>query len=132
LRESMFAPEQNDPQKLRASELDFAAMFNALPEPHLVLTPDLIMVEANEARIRATGVARSDFAGRHLFEVFPDNPDDPNATGVANLRASLARVLRHGVPDAMAIQKYDIRTEGGAFEERYWLPLNFPVDRSSC
>jgi len=31
------------------------------------------------------------------------------------------------VPDAMAIQKYDIRKpeeKGGAFEERYWSPIN--------
>ncbi len=88
------------------------------------------MVEANEARIRATGVARADFVGRHLFEVFPDNPDDPSATGVANLRASLDRVLQHRAPDAMAIQKYDMprrEEDGGGFEEKYWLPLNYPV-----
>ena len=31
--------------------------------------------------------------GKGMFEVFPDNPDDPNATGVSNLRDSLERVL---------------------------------------
>jgi anti-sigma regulatory factor (Ser/Thr protein kinase) len=49
---------------------------------------------------------------------------------VRNFRASLERVLRHRVPDAMAVQKYDIRRpaiEGGGFEERYWSPVNSPV-----
>ena len=58
---------------------------------------------------------------RALFEVFPDNPDDPQATGTRNLRASLERVLRDRVADAMAVQKYDIprpAAEGGGFEER--------------
>jgi PAS domain S-box-containing protein len=73
---------------------------------------------------------REDIAGRPLFDVFPDNPDDPGATGVANLRASLERVFAHLRPDTMAVQKYDIRrpeSEGGGFEERHWSPVNYPV-----
>jgi light-regulated signal transduction histidine kinase (bacteriophytochrome) len=59
--------------------------------------------------------------------VFPDNPNDPSATGVANLRASLKRVLQSAATDTMAIQKYDVRGEGDVFEERYWSPINSPV-----
>ena len=73
---------------------------------------------------------RDRIIGRGLFEVFPDNPDDPAASGVSNLRASLARVLQFRRPDAMAVQKYDIRrpaSEGGGFEVRHWAPLNSPV-----
>ncbi len=62
---------------------------------------------------------REEVVGRPLFEVFPDNPTDPGATGVRNLQASLDEVLRTGKPHRMALQKYDIRTPGGAFEERY-------------
>lgn len=68
--------------------------------------------------------------GRDLFDVFPDNPDDPAATGTANLRASLEAVLRDRAPHAMPVQKYDIArpdSEGGGFEERYWSPANVPV-----
>ena len=73
---------------------------------------------------------RAKILGRALFDVFPDNPDDPGATGVSNLRASLERVLRNRTSDAMAVQKYDIRrpkSEGGGFEERYWSHANSPV-----
>ena len=68
--------------------------------------------------------------GRYLFDVFPDNPDDPTASGTRNLRASLRNVLQTGVADAMAVQKYDIRrpdSDGGGFEERFWSPVNSPV-----
>ena len=41
--------------------------------------------------------------GRGLFEVFPDNPDDPAASGTSNLRASLARVLKTRLPDTMPV-----------------------------
>src|SRR3989442_2440555 len=73
---------------------------------------------------------REEILGHGLFEVFPNNPDDPTATGVRNLKASLDRVLTNRVPDTMAVQKYDIRrpeSEGGGFEERYWSPVNSPV-----
>jgi len=62
--------------------------------------------------------------------VFPDNPDDPEATGTSNLHASLDRVLATRAADTMAVQKYDIRrpqSEGGGFEERFWSPVNSPV-----
>lgn len=73
---------------------------------------------------------REAIIGRNLFDVFPDNPNDPAADGVRNLRASLERVLVTKKPDRMAVQKYDVRqpeSAGGAFEERYWSPLNKPV-----
>jgi signal transduction histidine kinase len=68
--------------------------------------------------------------GAGLFEAFPDNPDDPEATGEGNLRASLDRVRRTLTADTMAVQTYDIRrpeVEGGGFEARYWTPVNSPI-----
>ena len=40
--------------------------------------------------------------------MFPDNPDDPAATGVSNLALRLERVPEHRQPDPMPVQKYDI------------------------
>jgi PAS domain-containing protein len=109
---------------------DFQAIFQSVPGPYLVLEPDFTIVAASDAYLRATMRRREEILGRDFFEVFPDNPQDPGATGVCNLRASLNRVLAQRAPDRMAIQKYDVRSpssEGGAFEERYWSPFNFPV-----
>jgi signal transduction histidine kinase len=109
---------------------DFRALFEAAPGLYLVLTPDFTITAASDAYLRATMTRREDILGRHLFDVFPDNPDDPAATGTRNLSASLARVLDAGVADTMSIQKYDIRrpdSHGGGFEERYWSPVNSPV-----
>jgi PAS domain S-box-containing protein len=109
---------------------DFRALFEAAPNLYLVLSPDLTIVAVSDAYCRATLTDRGVIIGRRLFDVFPDNPDDPAATGVNNLRASLVRVLQFRRPDAMAVQKYDIRrpdSEGGGFEVRYWAPLNSPV-----
>jgi signal transduction histidine kinase/ActR/RegA family two-component response regulator len=109
---------------------DFRELFEATPGLYLVLSPELRIVAVNDAYCRATMTRREDIVGRHLFEVFPDNPAEVGATGVSNLRASLERVVRFKRPDKMAIQKYDIRRpdeQGGGFEERHWSPLNIPV-----
>jgi signal transduction histidine kinase/ActR/RegA family two-component response regulator len=111
-------------------ELDLYDLFEVAPDPCLVLTPEFEIVTANQAYLRATMTVREQIVGRGLFDVFPDNPNDPEADGVRNLRASLLRVLATRCPDAMAIQKYDVRrpeSEGGEFEVRYWSPLNSPL-----
>src|SRR3954453_18726537 len=108
------------------SEPDFRALFGAVPSLYLVLDPELDIVAASDAYLAATMTEREEILGRGLFEVFPDNPDDPEATGVSNLAASLHRVRKDRVADTMAVQKYDVRRpagEAGGFEVRYsWPP----------
>jgi two-component system sensor histidine kinase/response regulator len=113
--------------ELRRSRAVLQGLFESLPALFLILAPDLEIVFASEAYLRATMTKREDILGRGLFEVFPDNPGDPDATGTSNLRASLDRARDSGAPDTMAIQKYDIRRPDGTFEERYWSPINSPV-----
>jgi signal transduction histidine kinase len=110
--------------------LDFKILFESVPGLYLVLTPDLRIIAVSDAYLQATKTKRDEILNKGLFEVFPDNPDDPNANGVANLSASLKKVLLHKKADTMAIQKYDIpnpQSEGGGFEVRYWSPVNSPV-----
>jgi len=111
-----------------APVLDYQELFETSPHPYLVMTPDLTIVAVNEAYLRVAKAVRENLLGRYIFDVFPDNPSDPGATGVRNLRASLERVIATRAPDTMAVQKYDIRTrETGDFEERFWSPRNTPV-----
>jgi signal transduction histidine kinase len=110
-----------------AAQEDFQAVFRASPDILLLLTPDFHMVDASEVRVKATNVPREDIAGRYLFDVFPDNPDNEDAIGKSNLHASLVRVLQTRQPDEMALQRYDLARPDGTFEERYWRPLNVPV-----
>jgi PAS domain S-box-containing protein len=118
-----------EPIPVPAGQLDFRVLFESIPGLYLVLTPDFTIVAASNGYLRATMTDRKAILGRNIFDVFPDNPDDPTATGVRNLRESLERVLRNRTPDAMAVQKYDIRrhADGGGFEERFWSSVNSPL-----
>jgi PAS domain S-box-containing protein len=111
-----------------ARELPFAALFDAAPTPFLVVAPpEWTIVAANEARLRVTGTTREGQIGRRLFDVFPDDPQDPTADGVRNLTASLERVVATRAADAMTVQRYAVRGADGAFVERWWSPVNTPV-----
>lgn len=107
----------------------FQPEFEASSHPYMLLdpAPGLRIVDINDAYAQATFTNRGDVVGRSLFEIFPDNPDDPLADGVSNLYASLRIVAKTGQAHAMAIQRYDIRDPGGQFVERHWQPINSPI-----
>ncbi|WP_432136920.1 MULTISPECIES: PP2C family protein-serine/threonine phosphatase [unclassified Streptomyces] len=111
------------------SEIDYATVFQALPGMVALLTPGLVYADANEDFQRLSGRTREQLVGRYIFDVFPDNPGDPTATGMRDLRASMLRVVDTGERDTMALQRYDVEDpqRPGEWAERYWSPVNAPV-----
>ncbi|WP_225824075.1 PP2C family protein-serine/threonine phosphatase [Streptomyces naphthomycinicus] len=109
--------------------IDYAAVFQALPGAVALLTTDLAFADANIAFLRQAGRTREQVVGRYLFDVFPDNPDDPAASGARNLEMSLRKVLAGHEIDTMPLQRYDVESteRPGQWEERYWSPVNAPV-----
>lgn len=107
---------------------DFEAVFRASPSPLLILDPGLVIQDVNTAYASVTRRDPAELIGRHVFEAFPDNPDDPGADGVQNLSASLQRVIEHGAVDTMKVQRYDIAWgPERRFVEKYWSPVNSPL-----
>jgi serine phosphatase RsbU (regulator of sigma subunit) len=109
--------------------IDYQSVFRAMPAMVALLTPGLVYADANDEFVRYSGRSRSELIGHNLFDVFPDNPNDPGATGARNLEASLRRVLETGERDTMAIQRYDVesQTRPGMWHQRYWSPVNVPI-----
>ncbi|CAA9245678.1 MAG: hypothetical protein AVDCRST_MAG08-1842 [uncultured Acetobacteraceae bacterium] len=106
-------------------DLDYFGLFDASPNPYLVLDRDLNIVGANKAYLKATKRELGDIVGRWAWEAFPTDPD--------TLRESIAsfqRVMRDRKPDTLALLRFDIPkpdTEGGGFETRYWSIVASPV-----
>src|SRR5688572_22741735 len=84
-------PSGDDP----AASLDFRSIFESGPELWLILAADprYTILAASDAYLRATMTTSEGIVGRRLFEAFPDNPNDPDASGVRNLRTSLEHVI---------------------------------------
>ncbi|WP_170934876.1 PAS domain-containing protein [Hymenobacter gelipurpurascens] len=109
--------------------LDLLPVFNAQPGATLLLSPEWIIVGASEDYLVATLTERDIIVGQHIFDAFPDNPDAPEANGVANVRASLEQVMATKQPHDMDPQHYDVpdRARPGHFVERHWKPRHTPV-----
>ncbi len=114
---------------MTSAQIDYISVFQSLPMPALLLSPDFIMIDLNRAYERISGRSREELIGRPLFDAFPDNPTEPGVTSSGNLGASLRRAVASGQADAMAVLRYDVKAPGssGDFAERYWCPVNVPV-----
>ncbi|MCH6160050.1 PP2C family protein-serine/threonine phosphatase [Streptomyces marispadix] len=114
---------------MTGSEIDYAAIFAALPSPYVVLDPDLVIRDVNRVYLRSTGRSREGLLGQYFFDAFPPNPREAVSEGVQKLRSSLLRAVEGGRVDSMAPVKYDIpvASRPGVFEERWWSPINTPV-----
>ncbi|HEX5970840.1 MAG TPA: PAS domain-containing protein, partial [Gemmatimonadaceae bacterium] len=122
-------PDQDRPSP--PGDVDFRALFQALPHNVLVLAPDaprFTILAASDAYTATSLVPREKLLGNSVFEVFPDeNPDNPSPVGVAGLRRSLQEVLRSREPHHMNVLRYDLRLPDGSWAERYWESTNTPV-----
>ena len=108
----------------RFESVDLAGLFNAAPNPYVILDREFVIVGMNEAYLRVTGRRREEIVGRALLEAFPAPPD---SEGGRALRASLARVLADNEPDHIAIIPYPIEDEQGVVRERYWSATHTPL-----
>ncbi|MDL2076258.1 SpoIIE family protein phosphatase [Streptomyces sp. GXMU-J15] len=109
--------------------IDYAEVFHALPGMVALLTPDLVYVDANEDFLRLAGRTREQLLGRYIFDVFPENPNEPAAAGMRETRESMERAVATGQRDTMALLRYDIEDADrpGHWHEHYWSPVNAPV-----
>jgi PAS domain S-box-containing protein len=107
-------------------QVDYEAVYRQMPVPVLLLTPDFEIADVNLAFLRSAGREREELLGRNLFEAFPEDRSDPEATGVRNSTASLRRALATGEPDAIEFQRYDVEVPGGAVRH-YWSGVNAPA-----
>ncbi|MBC7758632.1 MAG: PAS domain-containing protein, partial [Phormidesmis sp. FL-bin-119] len=108
---------------------DTLKTFEKIPVSIAVLSPDLQILTASDLYLKESETELEKIRGRNIFEVFPDNPNTPEAKGIHNVNHSLQTVLRTKVPHRMEVQRYDIPNPAvvGEFIVRYWELLNTPV-----
>lgn len=105
-------------------------IFEHLPDLYMILSPDLIIQTASNAHLEATYSTREQIVGKHIFDVFPDNPKLNKADGLLNLKHSFEEVLFYHKQHVLEAQRYDVKLPdhlGGGFEEKYWTITNIPV-----
>ncbi|MFC5478845.1 ATP-binding protein [Massilia suwonensis] len=109
---------------------DYQALFRVTPYPYLVMTPDLTIVGASGAYLRSVQRTEAEIVGRNVFEAFPAEEGNVEATNITEVKASMLRALAKGQPDTTAFVRYAVEVEtpeGKQYEERYWSTVHTPV-----
>ncbi len=109
---------------------DFESLFRLSPNAYLLLSPELIILDASHAYLRTTGRSRAELLGKRIDEAFPPDPLQPDSTAVADLMASFQRVLSRKALDTLPLIRYAIAREGSGdagFEERFWSATHTPI-----
>lgn len=89
--------------------------------------PGLRVVDINDAYAELLWTSARAACGERIFDLFPENPEEPRADGMANSHASLKATAENGTAQRMTGQRYDMRDAGGRFVERYWNAVNTPL-----
>ena len=69
---------------------NFRTLFEISPALCVIMSPDsdLRVLAASDAYLKATMTKREEIIGKKIFDIFPDNPDDPSTNGSGNIGAS--------------------------------------------
>jgi PAS domain S-box-containing protein len=109
-----------------AEEIDFHEMFNLHPTAMALLSKDLVILDANEEFLRATGRPLEEVEGRSFFDIAPKMPavegGDPKWTAIEAAMSSARREVHR-------LSRYDLEDpfSPGTFTERYWSVVVQPV-----
>ena len=112
----------------RPGAVDLAAVFAAQPTAYLVMSPDLVIVEANAAYLELLGRTREELVGRYVFDAFPPAPESLDPDGVNPLQVSFERARDTGVPDQLPLFRYEVHDHVlGRAVPRAWSLISAPV-----
>ncbi|WP_298721139.1 HWE histidine kinase domain-containing protein [uncultured Ferrovibrio sp.] len=111
-----------------ALTIDFRAVFDHLPTPHLLMDANLEIVEMNRAYLQASMRNREDLIGLNVVAAFPIDDESRE-----RLYESLMRTREYGVVDVITLPPHASPRPaaiGGGFEHRYWSYVHTPIRNS--
>src|SRR4051812_909587 len=113
-----------------SSSLIDLRVFEAMPGNSALLLPDtptFTIAAVTKGYIQTSGMSKEELVGKGLFAAFPTQKDDQHQTSERQLRGSLEHALFKKEAHHLPLHRYDIETEKGSFDERYWSAVNTPV-----
>ena len=110
---------------------ELALVFDASPNPYMLLTPDLRYAGMNKAYLDAVGATREQLVGRPIFDVFTSDPTPEGQDNQRQLRTSFEKVASTGQPDHLALIRYAIPVKGQdgveRMQEKFWSATHTPI-----
>nr|WP_315595643.1 PAS domain-containing sensor histidine kinase [uncultured Cupriavidus sp.] len=108
-----------EPSILQPQSVDTTALFEALPEPYLVLNSRHEVIAANTCYLAMAGRCREDVVGRSIFDINPTLSEVQMLARREWLQATLG-ALEVGESRLSPLIRYDGYPAGNGNGERYW------------
>ena len=87
-----------------------------------MLSPELVIVDVNDAYVRLSSLTREQLVGNRLLDVLPSSLKD----AIRELRASLLHVVDRRQPHSISLLRYPVATDLEP-RDRYWTVRNMPM-----
>ncbi|WP_299988553.1 PAS domain-containing protein [uncultured Pontibacter sp.] len=108
--------------------MNFNKLFNSIPEPIVVLSPEYKVVAATDAFLESSLRTRDQLIGLHfLLEAFPERENSYQDNAV---KKGLDQVLQTKKAVRLEAMRYDIQkpdSQGGGYEVRFWEVNQTPI-----
>ena len=112
------------------SEIDFAAVFDALPGRSALLAvdpPKYTILAITNKYWQLSFRKPEDIKGKGLWEAYQPNPQEPFFTADINLKQSFEKVIAEKKEDSLPVERCDICHGDNKYVESYWSVTNAPV-----
>jgi PAS domain-containing protein len=108
-------------------DIDFHRVFKISPTPRALLTPDFVILDANDEFVQASERSLQDLMGHNAFDLLPPVPREPNYP--RPYRTALEAALASREREVLRLTRHDIANPArpGVFEERYWSSVVTPM-----
>jgi PAS domain-containing protein len=109
-----------------AEEIDFHQVFKIHPTSMVLLSADLVIVDANEEFLAEAGRELDDLLGHNIFEEFPMMPE---RIGGQPAWSAMEAAMTSGRRENNLLFRYDIEDplQPGVFVEHYWSSVAQPI-----
>ncbi|HEY4649814.1 MAG TPA: PAS domain-containing protein [Pontibacter sp.] len=115
------------PEPVSTAVSPLGPIFRSLPAAYLVMSPDLLILDATDAYVAATASERDKFANRHILDAFPETSNASHQDAKAGLQEALQQVKTNKQPHTLPSIRYDIELPSGLYEERIWETTLWPI-----
>ena len=110
-----------------ATDIDFIHFFDSLPEPHLILDSQFVIIKANAAFLNLANLAPEQIMEKDLLAFYSEHSLVQNKRGVLDLLHSLNHTLCNKTIHETDVQRFDIFAQGTGVDIKFWKLVNIPL-----
>lgn len=105
-------------------DINYQRVFRSLPDTDVLLSSDLVVIDATDVYLESTSKQRDKIVGKGLFDNFPESE---GSEGAERLQKNIKLAISTGKTQVFPTFRYDILDKNGNMEKRFWRTISVPI-----